>query len=161
MRGLRRLSPIFSRRSRHLSQIARVFFSLCSFYLRPHYIAFESPTQAMRLGAPFSRNHLKRTEIEMPSRSTWFVENKRKVMQFYRRTIRANFYKFPKLCGAITSLAFNGITFKLGKLTYFYTLFPVVPKDFPQLVHVKSWKNRDLRSINRSWIAGNNHSWRA
>ena len=65
------LSHFFPPQPTSFPHCARLFFSLSSFYLRPHYIAFESPAQAMRLGAPFTRNHLKRTEIEMPSRSTF------------------------------------------------------------------------------------------
>ena len=33
------------------------------------------------------------------------------------------------------------ITFQLGKFANFEALFPVGSTDFPQLVHVKSWKN--------------------
>ena len=33
-------------------------------------------------------------------------------------------------------------TFKLGNLTNFWALFPVVSMDFPELVHTKSWKRK-------------------
>ena len=37
--------------------------------------------------------------------------------------------------------SFQQITFKFGNFIHFRALFSVVSTDFPELVHVKSWKN--------------------
>ena len=54
-----------------------------------------------------------------------------------------NICKFSKLClaGSYIFVRLRRVTFKFGNFTNFKALFQVMTTDFPELIHVKSWKN--------------------
>ena len=62
-----------------------------------------------------------------------------------------NVCKSSRLWGALSSLVFNKSLSNLAIFTYFRALFPVVPTDFPFVVHVKSWKKNLVISWIKAW----------
>ena len=71
-----------------------------------------------------------------------------KVAKFYRRLCGEGHKLVPAIhtsmnFGNFAELYLQSITFKFGNFSNFKALFSMVSTDFPKLVHIKSWKNRE------------------
>ena len=73
----------------------------------------------------------------------WASDSELKGKRRYSSSAKSR--KFTNVCtvgGRFVPPPPQTCTFKLGNLTNFWALFPVVSMDFPELVHTKSWKRK-------------------